>query len=484
MAGITSFGAYIPWHRINRELFSGAWGGFNAPGERSVAYYDEDSLTMAVEAAIDCLGDEDAGKLDGLFFASTTSPYREKQCSPIMAMALDMRRDIRTADFNTSLRSGSIAMAQAVDTVKAGSAGRVMVAMADMRMGGLSGFNEQLIGDGGAAFIIGNDNVIAEIEEIYSISDELTGTWRSQNDVYVCSWEDRMIQDEGYTPVLTEAISGILKKTGLEAKDITKAVVDNPGDPRGHSKLLADLGFTPEQIQEPITMFMNVGFCGCAHAPMMLVSCLETAKPGDKILFAGSGAGADVMIMQVTDNIEKLPKKRGMSQHLAVKQPLERYNAILQWRDLVQIEAARRPEKQHNKISAIWRERKSILSLYGKKCNKCGCIQYDNGANSTGPIRICAECQSLDDFEDYRFADKQGEVFSFTNDQLAPTIDPPSSVVLIDFKEGGRAFFDLTDRVAEDVKIGMGVEMTFRKIHFDRGYVNYFWKARPVRFDN
>jgi len=55
MIGIKSFGAYIPWHRLDRQQFLKAWGGFAIPGERSVAYYDEDSVTMAVEASMNCL---------------------------------------------------------------------------------------------------------------------------------------------------------------------------------------------------------------------------------------------------------------------------------------------------------------------------------------------------------------------------------------------------------------------------------------------
>ena len=67
MVGITSYGAYIPWHRLDRQLFVKAWGGFAIPGERSVAYYDEDSVTMGVDAAMDCLQGFDPQSVDGLF---------------------------------------------------------------------------------------------------------------------------------------------------------------------------------------------------------------------------------------------------------------------------------------------------------------------------------------------------------------------------------------------------------------------------------
>jgi 3-hydroxy-3-methylglutaryl CoA synthase len=460
-----------------------AWGGFAVPGERAVAYYDEDSVTMAVEAAMDCIDDQDSEMVDGIFFATTSSPYREKQCSAIIAMALDMRRDIRAVDFNTSLKSATSAMALAADSIKADSADSILVTCADNRIGGVSGFQEQTIGDGAAAFLLGKKNVVAEVLDAFSVSDELAGTWRAHDDTFVRFWEDRMVQDEGYTPVLAEAINGILKRTGLEPKAVSKAVVDCPGDPRGHGKLLAGLGFDQTQIQDPLNLFMNVGFCGCAGAPMMLVSALEEAKPGDKILFTGSGNGADVLVLQVTDAIDALRPRRGIKKHQAAKRMMKTYNDYLRWRDLVDFEAARRPDKQHHKVSANWRERRVLLGLYGIKCRNCGTVQYDNGANSTTPIRICASCQAQDDFEDYRFARKRGKIFSFTHDNLSPSTDPPSSVVLVDFEEGGRAFFDLTDRDPEAIKIGTEVEMTFRRMHVDRGITTYFWKARPARFD-
>jgi len=481
MVGITSYGAYIPWHRMNRQRFLEAWGGFAMPGEKAVAYYDEDSVTMAVEAAMDCLGDFDPHKVDGLFFATTTSPYKEKQCSALMAIPLDLRPDIRTADITTSLRSGTTALALAMDSIKAGTVDSLLVAAADCRLGAPGGMLEQGLGESAAAFLLGKENVIAEIQDTYSISDELAGTWRSDSDTFVRSWEDRMVLDEGYSKFLPEAMSAMMKKCGLSARGFTKVVFDPPGDARRHGRVAAALGFEASQIQDPLGLFLNVGVTGCAMAPMMLVSALEEAKPGDKILFAGSGNGADVFVLQVTDAIEKLGERRGIKRNLESKKMLENYNTYLRLRDLIPQEAARRPEKQHIRLSAIWRERKQLLGLWGIKCRQCGTPQYDNGAATTTPIRVCAVCQAQDDFDDYNFARRKATVFGYTQDNLAAVVDPPASVVLVEFEGGGRAFFDLTDRDPAEVQIGMPVEMTFRKLHFDRGISNYFWKARPIR---
>jgi len=481
MVGITSYGAYIPWNRMKREDCVKAWGGFAMPGERAVAYYDEDSVSMAVEAGMDCLTGVDPKKVDGLFFATTTSPYKEKQCSALMAVPLDLRADIRTADVTTSLRAGTTALALAFDTIRAGSANSVLVTAADMRVGAPAGMGEQQMGDGAAALLLGDQNVIAEILGVYSISDELAGTWRSEDDKFVRSGEDRFVMDEGYSKYVPVAIAGVLKKCGLTPKDITKVTLDPPGDPRRHGKAISQAGFEASQVQDPFGLVLNVGVTGCAMAPMMLIAALEDAKPGDKIIVAGSGNGADAMVLQVTDAIKKMGERRGIKKNLASKRVMPNYNDYLRWRELVPQEVARRPDRQHIRMSANWRERKQLLGLWGVKCKKCGTPQYDNGAAATGPIRICAQCQAQDTFDDYNFAKRKAKVFSYTQDNLAAVIDPPASVVLIEFDGGGRAFFDLTDRDPAKVEVGMPVEMTFRKLQYDRGLTNYFWKARPVR---
>ncbi len=481
MAGIVSYGAYIPWHRMERQKCVDAWGGFGLPGEKAVAYFDEDSLTLAVEAARDCLGDLDTRAIDALYFATTTSPYREKQCASIMSIALDMRRDVRTVDVNTSLRAGASAFGMALDAIQAGSANIVMVTAADIRMAAPGGMTEQGLGDGAGAVLLGNENVIAEIQGTYSITDELVGAWRAADDTFIRTWEDRMIMDEGYSKVIPEALTGIMKKYNIEPKDFAKVVFDSPVDGRKHGKAAVAAGFDPAQVQDPFTLFLNVGITGCAQPLMMLASALEGAKPGDKILFAGSGDGVDAFILQVTEAIEKLPERRGIAGHLASKKMMDKYNSYLTWRGIVPQEEARRPAKTPARLSAMWRENKQQIGLWGIKCKQCGTIQYDDGAAATTPIRVCAKCGAQDNFEDYNFSRKKAEVFSFTHDNLAPVADPPASVVLIDFEGGGRAFFDLTDRDPAELEVGTKVEMTFRRMQVNRGLSVYHWKARPLR---
>ncbi len=486
MIGITSYGAYIPLHRLDRSEFFRAWGGIfgmSIPGEKAVANFDEDSLTMAVESAIDCMNGTDPQKVDGLLFATTTSPYKDRLCSSIMAVVLDMRRDVRTIDVTGSLRAGTTAIVPALDAIKAGTAKSVMVTAADTIMAAPAGDFEQAYGDGGAALLLGTEGVIASVEGSYSISDEFAGMWRTSEDTFIRSWEDRMVLDSGYSSIMPEVISGLMKKCGLATNDFTKMVCDSPLDVRRHARLARELGFNESQVQDP--MFLTVGNTGCALAMMMLVAALEEAKAGDKILFASYGNGADAFVLEVTPAIEKVRDRRGIKNHLVSKKPLNNYETYLRWRRLVTIERARRPELGPTTIAGLWRDRRLILGLWGKKCKVCGTPQIIQGA-SMGmgtPTRVCVNCQAKDQFEDYRFADKKAKVFTFTQDNLADTVDPPSVITTVDFEAGGRAIFDMTDRDPSEVYVDMPVEMTFRKLYYDapRGIHNYFWKTRPVR---
>ena len=479
--GITSYGAYIPLHRMSREIFYNSWGGVKMAGERSVCNFDEDSVTMAMESAIDCLAGKDPKTIDGLFFATTTAPYKEKLCASILATALDMRRDIRTMDITGTTRAGTSALATAVDTIKAGLAKSILVTSGEQRMAAPAGDFEMALGDGSAALLIGDKGVIASIEGSYHISDEFAGMWRSDSDEFIRAWEDRMIYDKGYSEVLAEGIKGLMKKYDASPGDFARVVYDAPLEIRRHAALAKTLKFEPEQAQDPL--FATVGNTGSSLAMMMLVAALEEAKPGDRILWASYGNGVDAFILQVTDEIKKIKGRRGIKNHLPSKRMLENYERYLRWRKLVPLERARRSEQSPVSIAGQHRDRMIELALYGVRCKACGTPQFSQGG-SYGyftPLRVCVECQAVDQMEPYKFSDKRSKIVTYTEDRLADSNDPPTTVTVIDFEGGGRGIFDMTDRGGKEINVGMDVEMTFRKLFTDRGIHNYFWKTRPVR---
>ncbi len=470
MIGIKSFGAYIPVYRLSASELARAWGGRGGRGEIAVANYDEDSITMAVEAAIDCLNGMDLAIPDGLYFASTTPPYDEKLSASIVAAATDLRDELFTLDIGNSLRSGTGAVKAACDAIKGGSAKNVLVTAADCRLAPPASEFEPVLGDGAAAFLIADEDVAVAIEDSYSISSDFIDVWKRAEDPYLRTWEDRFILEHGYREKLGIAISALLKKTGLSTKDFAKVVYYAP-DARSHQRMIKQLKLEPEQVQAP--MFDALGNTGAAFAPMMLVAALEEAKPGDRILWANYGDGADAFVLQVTDQIEKVRGRRGIKRHLESKMQILNYEKYVRFRNLMQGEADRRPQ-YISSLPMIWRDRKQVLPLHGGRCRNCGNIQF--------PIqRICAYCQAKDNYEEVRLADKTATVFTFSMDERAVEVDPPRVWTISDFDDGGRIYCTMTDRDIEKIDIGMQVEMTFRKIHEGAGLNNYFWKCRPIR---
>ncbi len=474
MVGIRNFSVYIPFYRLGRGEIAQAWGRKPLSGEKAVANHDEDSITMAVAAGMDCLTGMDAQSIDGLYFASTTFPYKEKQSAALIAAALGLGSEIFTADFSSSLRAGMSAMRSAVDAIKAGSAKNVMVCVADMRTGYPNGGSEMDFGDGAASFILSNDKVVAAIEGNHTVADEINDVWRSDKDTFVQSWEDRFVREKGYLRLLTEAVWGILKKYDMAPKDFSKAVFYAP-NPRLLNTVSRKLGFDNNgQVQD--SLYDALGNTGTALVPMLLSVALEQAVAGDRILFASYGDGCEAYILKVTNQINRYRRGDRVRSQLVSRKSIN-YQKYLRWREIIPVEPPARPPLDRPSAVALWRDSKGGLGLYGVKCLECGAIQYP-------AQRVCIRCHTKEKFVPYRFADKKGTLTTFSHDNLAATTDPPVTVAVVDFDEGGRIMCDMTDKDPEKVEVGMPVEMTFRKIRFSGSIYDYWWKCRPMRTGN
>ena len=471
-AGIVSYGAYIPIYRLKHEDIVRVWGGGSKKGEKAVANSDEDSLTMAVAAGIDCLKGINTSEVDALYFASTSAPYREKQSASIIAAALDLRKDIFTVDFSDSLGGGAHALKAAMDAVNAGSAKKVLVVASDCRLPPPNSAFEMAFGDGAAALLVGNDDIIATVEGQYGISSSFLDIWRRERkDTYIRAWEDRFIIQKGYLKQMSEAITGLFQWAGIEPKDISKAAYYGP-DAKSHASLGRRLGFRSEQIQPP--MFDVLGNTGTPFFMMILVGAFEKAHPGDFILGASYGDGATAFLFRVNERIPHRQDRRGIERHLASKIILPGYGRYLRFRDLMEWESTPVPPPESSE-NVFYREEKALFRGYGQRCKACGRVQFP-------PQRICMWCQSKDQFEDVRIVEKRGKLFTFSVDERAAfVLDLPNVLVIVDLEGGGRVYNQATDRDPKNLEIGMDMEFTFRKFHEGSGFHNYSWKLQPVR---
>lgn len=473
MVGICSYGAYVPLYRLAREIM--VLEGKGGAGERSVAGADEDALTMTVDAILDCTRGMDRGSIDGVLNASTSSPFAEKQIAAAVAAALDFRDDIVTADIGNSLKGGLSAMRMAVDSVKAGSAKKVMVSAADCRLGSPLSAIESNSGDGAAALLVGDKDVIATIEGFYSFATDFTDTWRPATDKFVHVWNDRFTVPEGYSPMMQKAIAAAMKKFGVEAKDIAKIVYSGP-DARSHGGVAAALKFDPKtQVQDGL--FGVMGNTGAAHSLMLLVAALEQAKPGDKLLVAAWGDGVEVMLVKVTDAIEKARDRHGVLGYLQSKKMVPSYQKYLRLRHLFYVEMSRMTPITPG-LAQLWRERDSMYKLHASKCKQCGWVDF--------PIRrICPKCFSKDNYDQVPLLPEKVTLYSFSTDTI-PTIpevtDPPQGRAIIDFESGARLELEMTDfGDIQNLKVGQPMEMTFRRLERQGDVAAYAWKCKPVR---
>lgn len=463
MFGIQSYGTYVPFYRLKKSTIAEAYGGRGKRGEKAVAYYDEDSLTMAVAASLDAV--EDSSKIEKIIFATTSAPYREKSCATQIAACLDCGRNIQTIDMTNTLRSGADAFLNAKESEK-----NTMVSVSDCRLGAADGQFEGELGDGAAAFFFGKEEVIAELTDSYCTSVDMHDMWRSEEDRYVRFWDVRYANSTLYTPVVKETVTQLLVKNNLQVSDIT-TIVNYAHEDRHRIATAMKLGFTEEQI--PNGLYNDIGNTGCATTPMLLASVLDSAKAGDIILYVCYGDGCVAMLFKVTDKINKRRRSITLSQQIAKKNNDLPYGKYLKWKDFLDCEPQRRPEQERSSLPDYFRNYKKNNAMYGSICKHCGTPQFP-------PQRVCVTCHHVDEMEPYCFLGKKATIRTFTLDGLSLSKDSPNYLVVVDFEGGGKMMTYLVDCKSEEVRVGLSVQLSFRKIFDANGVHTYFWKVVPV----
>jgi len=468
MIGICSYGAYVPATRLPLALIGGARG--EGGPEKAVASYDEDAITMGVTAAVECLRGFDRTAVDAVFVGSTTLPYHEKLAASIVAKALDLRRDVATADYGGSLRAGASALRGALDAVTAGTARSALVVASDCRLAAPRSPLERSIGDGAAAFLVGDSRCIAAYEALHAVADEILDVWRAAGDAFVHTWEERFVLEHGHRSVLIEALRGLFQQTGLGPADFSRAALYAP-DAASHQAAARAAGLAADRVQP--ALFGRLGNTGAAFAPMLFVGALEEARPGERLLFASYGDGAEASAWRATAEIEKLGRRRALGWHLGRRRAIGSYATYLRPRHL---EATEHDVRQAPGISATvhFRERDSDLSFRGAHCRRCSAEHFP-------PQRVCYRCHARDDFESVRLSDRQGRLLSWTLDHFFPTPEPPLAAGVVEIEGGARVYLQLTDVTSDELRCELPVEFVFRRIHEVGGKPNYFWKATPLR---
>jgi hydroxymethylglutaryl-CoA synthase len=312
--GIVSYGAYIPRFRIKIEEISKVWGD-NANSiaeglmvfEKSVPDMDEDTITIAVEAARHAINRAGVNpeRIEAIFTGSESHPYAVKPTSTVVAEAIGATPNLTAADFQFACKAGTAAVQACIGMADSGMIDLGMAIGSDVSQGAPGDALEYTAAAGGVAYIIGKDKLVAKIDSTYSYTTDTPDFWRREGMPYP-EHGGRFTGEPAYFKHVTSAASTLMNKMGTKPSDYNYAVFHQPNG-KFPTRVAKILGFSSEQIK-PGLVVPRLGNTYSGSCMMGLAATLDIAKPGDKILVTafGSGAGSDAFSISVTDRIEEI----------------------------------------------------------------------------------------------------------------------------------------------------------------------------------
>lgn len=462
---IRSIGGYLPITRLSRKAAAGAlrWSGLPMPrdGFRAVAGWDEDPLTLAVEAARGA-GTPDAPR--EIVFASTSAYFTERSQAVLAVEALALPSSTRAGDVSNSRRCATSALLRALE-----GCDEVLIIAGEARQTQAGSPQSLSFGDGGAACRVGSDGPVRFLGGA-SISADLVDVYTSRDQRTPYAYEERFVRDTAVAGVFTPTIREALDRAGVAATDIALAAVAEPvnGVYAGVAKAL---GLTAPNLAAEVAG--KAGDLGAVHPLFALGLALDRAKRGDKILLAGFGSGCDVLIFVVEEDIEGAGV---FESALALGIASADYLRFLSLTGEVDLAWGMRAEAElKGQATVLGRIGRDVIGFIGGRDSR-GNVQFPKSRMPVNPA-----IETPETLEDVRLAELPATIVSATNDRLNYSPDPPFAFGLVQFENGARMMMEFTDRAPEGFSVGDPVAMRFRIKTLDRrrGFRNYFWKAAP-----
>ncbi|MHC1592188.1 MAG: hydroxymethylglutaryl-CoA synthase [Candidatus Helarchaeales archaeon] len=335
---IIGIGACIPLYRIKKEEYIKAWGSFQAGiSEKSVLGYDEDVVTMAVEAGQNALRNSgvNPNEITSISVASISPPYSLRSMAAEVSMALGLPRNMPMLDFKESEKAGTTALIAAIDITE-NRDGFGLVIASDAPRARPNDEEEHGLGAGAAAFVIGKKEGIAKIEGHSSAMIPFIA------DRFQKTGEDRMeslsipgYHKFAYQKCVQDAVNTLLTELQLKETDFQHVIIQarNRKEPRIFKSFL-----NLEKVSD--TILNTVGDIASASTPLGLVHALETrAKANDRILCIsyGASAGSDAISIFVNKQPTTQPDVPSLETYLERKKYLS-YDRYLRFREYIQLE--------------------------------------------------------------------------------------------------------------------------------------------------
>jgi 3-hydroxy-3-methylglutaryl CoA synthase len=471
--GINSYGVFIPRSRIARSAIADAhaWAlpGLKSlgRGERAFCSWDEDAITLSVQAARNCLAGHAHRPLT-VSLASTTAPFADLQNSSILCRALRLDETVAAQDFSGSTRAGLRALAQALET---GGADATMVVGADCRRAKPGSSQEFTYGAGAAALLTGSGDVLARYLGGHSVSAPFVDHFRQSGEKYDYYWEERWIRDAGVAPLVPSVVTQLLNRIEMPASRV--AWFGLAGVPAGSDAMVAkELGIAPQRLVPNLQA--TVGDTGAAHALLLLVSAIERGKPGDIVVIAAFGLGCEALAFEIADG--GVRPASGIESAVAQKTLETSYLKMLSFSGELHLDWGPRSETTIKaSLSQQYRSASQFLGFIGGQCTACGQVQFP-------ALPTCVNCAAAGTLMPYPLSDAPARIVTVSADWLQFYPAPPLYVGLVQFDAGARALMEIVDVPAAGLEVGTAVSFAFRVKAYDelRHYSRYFWKAVPA----
>ncbi len=311
--GIVSYGAYIPRYRIRPEEIGRVWGvDGKAMGkglfinQKSVPSPDEDVVTIAAEAARNMMSrvpDVDPADIGAVYVGSESHPYAVKPTATIVAEAIKATPNMTAADMEFACKAGTAGIQVCMGLVGSGMVRYGVAIGADTSQGAPGDALEYSASAGGAAYLIGSEDIIAKFNKTLSFSTDTPDFWRREGQPYP-KHGGRFTGEPAYFRHITSAAKMMMEAMGTTPEDYDFAVFHQPNG-KFPTRVAAQLGFTQDQIAQGL-LTPEIGNTYSGAVPLGLASVLDVAKPGNRIFVTsyGSGAGSDSFDITVTDKIK------------------------------------------------------------------------------------------------------------------------------------------------------------------------------------
>lgn len=456
----------------------------NVPGvkEKPVADLDEDTVTMAVMAAKRAIthAGVEVEKIEAIYTASTSAPCEEKSMAALIQTAIGAPAEVLAVDMGQSTRAGVAALVNCMAQVRAGDINLGLVIASDNRLARAGDMLEQSLGAGAVALVVGKETVIADFLGAASFTSEFANIWRPRGEKSLRRHEDSRLEKEyGFQRAVIGASLALLTRLGLTGESIKYLATAEP-DGKSLQAVAKILGIQPEAAKTA-NLAPLLGDTGTAAPLLGLVTVLEQGKLGERVLVVGygSGAGSDAFALGLTDNIAaKMEQAMTLAEVTAEKNYLS-YTAYAKRVGVLNVPPALPdPISGYSSQPGMIRDVEYLIGLKALECEKCGSLNY--------PYRdYCIDCRGQS-FKKVNLP-RRGRIVTYNVQYVSP-IGPEEVPVVVctvrldgaSGERGGKVSGAMVAVDPAQVKIGLPVELVFRRCGEELGMPKYGYKFKPI----